>query len=39
VRPLSTTELVAKQLSDRQADPAFRRVMEVAQILARSLLH
>jgi glucose-6-phosphate dehydrogenase assembly protein OpcA len=39
VRPLSTTELVAKQLSDRKADPAFRRVMEVAQVLARSLLH
>jgi glucose-6-phosphate dehydrogenase assembly protein OpcA len=34
----SLAELVARQLCDRDADPAFRRSMAVAQTLARGLL-
>ena len=39
VQPQPLASLVARQLSDREIDPTFRRSMEVAQVLARSLLH
>jgi glucose-6-phosphate dehydrogenase assembly protein OpcA len=38
VPPHSPAELVGRQLSDRERDPAFRASMSVAQVMARSLL-
>lgn len=38
VPPHSPAELVGRQLSDRERDPAFRAGMSVAQVMARSLL-
>jgi glucose-6-phosphate dehydrogenase assembly protein OpcA len=38
VPPHSPTELVGRQLSDRERDPVFRASMSVAQVMARSLL-
>ena len=38
VPPHSPAELVGRQLSDRERDPAFRAAMSVAQVMARSLL-
>jgi glucose-6-phosphate dehydrogenase assembly protein OpcA len=38
VPPHTATELIARQLSDRQRDPVFRESMAVAQVLAQSLL-
>lgn len=38
VPPHSPAELVGRQLSDRESDPAFRAAMSVAQVMARSLL-
>jgi glucose-6-phosphate dehydrogenase assembly protein OpcA len=38
IQPLPLAELVAHQLSDRDADPVFRRSMDVAQVLAQSVL-
>jgi hypothetical protein len=34
---LDLAELLGRQLSDRERDPAFRQSMEVAQVLARSV--
>ena len=36
--PLSAAELIGRQLSDRERDPAFRESMTVAQGTAQSLL-
>ena len=38
VPPLSAAELIGRQLSDRERDPAFRESMAVAQVMAQSLL-
>ncbi|HEY7327691.1 MAG TPA: glucose-6-phosphate dehydrogenase assembly protein OpcA [Gemmataceae bacterium] len=38
VPPHSPAELVGRQLSDRERDPVFRASMNVAQVMARSLL-
>jgi glucose-6-phosphate dehydrogenase assembly protein OpcA len=38
VPPLSAAELIGRQLSDRERDPAFRESMTVAQGMAQSLL-
>jgi glucose-6-phosphate dehydrogenase assembly protein OpcA len=38
VQPQSYTELVGRQLSDREHDPVFRESMVVAQVLAQSVL-
>jgi glucose-6-phosphate dehydrogenase assembly protein OpcA len=38
VPPHSPAELVGRQLSDRERDPVFRAGMNVAQVMARSLL-
>ncbi|MHB1424820.1 MAG: glucose-6-phosphate dehydrogenase assembly protein OpcA [Gemmataceae bacterium] len=38
VPPHSPSELVGRQLSDRERDPVFRASMSVAQVMARSLL-
>jgi glucose-6-phosphate dehydrogenase assembly protein OpcA len=38
VPPLSAAELIGRQLSDRERDPAFRESMAVAQGMAQSLL-
>lgn len=38
VPPHTPSELVGRQLSDRERDPVFRASMSVAQIMARSLL-
>lgn len=38
VPPYTPSELVGRQLSDRERDPVFRASMNVAQIMARSLL-
>ncbi len=34
----SATELVGRQLSDRERDPVFRESMAVARVMARSVL-
>ena len=34
----SLTELVSRQLSDREPDPVFRESMEVAKVFAQSVL-
>lgn len=39
VQPQPLADLVARQLSDRERDPVFRRSMEVAQVFARSVLN
>ena len=38
IPPLSAAELIGRQLSDRERDPAFRESMTVAQGMAQSLL-
>jgi glucose-6-phosphate dehydrogenase assembly protein OpcA len=38
VRPQPLEEMIARQLSDREPDPLFRRSMAVAQVFARSIL-
>ncbi|MGH7173870.1 MAG: glucose-6-phosphate dehydrogenase assembly protein OpcA [Gemmataceae bacterium] len=38
VPPHTPSELVGRQLSDRESDPVFRASMSVAQVMARSLL-
>jgi glucose-6-phosphate dehydrogenase assembly protein OpcA len=38
IKPYSYGELVGRQLSDRERDPVFRESMEVAQVLAKSVL-
>jgi glucose-6-phosphate dehydrogenase assembly protein OpcA len=38
VQPQSISELVGRQLTDRERDPVFREAMTVAQVLARSVL-
>ena len=38
VPPHTPSELVGRQLSDRESDPVFRDSMSVAQVMARSLL-
>ena len=38
IQRLSLSELVARQLSDREPDPVFRESMTVARTLAQSLL-
>jgi hypothetical protein len=38
IPPHSPAELVGRQLSDRERDPVFRASMNVAQVMARSLL-
>jgi glucose-6-phosphate dehydrogenase assembly protein OpcA len=37
-RPQPLAEMIARQLSDREPDPLFRRSMAVAQVFARSVL-
>jgi hypothetical protein len=37
-QPPTLAELIGKQLSDRERDPVFRESMNVAQVLAQSLL-
>jgi hypothetical protein len=37
--PHSASELIGRQLSDREHSPAFRDSMAVAQTMAQSLLH
>ena len=36
--PLTPTEVVGRQLSDRERDPVFRASMKVAQVMAQSVL-
>lgn len=38
VPPQTAAEFIGRQLSDRERDPAFRESMELAQVLARSVL-
>jgi glucose-6-phosphate dehydrogenase assembly protein OpcA len=38
VPPAAAAELVGRQLNDRERDPVFRESMEVAQVMAQSLL-
>jgi hypothetical protein len=35
---LTAAEVIGKQLSDRERDPVFRESMELAQVMAKSLL-
>jgi glucose-6-phosphate dehydrogenase assembly protein OpcA len=37
--PHTAAELIGRQLSDRERDPAFRESMAAAQVMAQSLLH
>ncbi len=39
IQPMSTSELVARQLSDREPDPVFREAMAAARVLAHAVLH
>jgi hypothetical protein len=39
IPPQSAVELIGRQLSDRERDPAFRESMAVAQVMAQSVLH